>query len=118
MDSTQENAIRFNLESARDRTQHEADRMRLMLAELVLLWEQGSIASTRSKEALIVKAKFEAAKTLLNEFDREIELARGNKALMRFLDARARQSQALSLGTVKTQLGIGTARRRPARRRT
>ena len=48
MNSTQENAIRFNLESARDRAQHEADRMRLMLAELVLLWEQGSIASTRS----------------------------------------------------------------------
>ena len=54
----------------------------------------------------------------LDDFDREIELARGNKALMRLLDARARQSQALSLGTVKTQLGIGTARRRPARRRT
>ncbi len=53
----------------------------------------------------------------LDDFDREIELARGNKALMRLLDARARQSPALSLGTVKTQLGIGTARRRPARRR-
>ena len=54
----------------------------------------------------------------LDDFDREIELARGNKALMRLLDARARQSQALSLGTVKTQLGIGTTRRRSARRRT
>src|SRR5437879_1962940 len=53
----------------------------------------------------------------LDDFDREIELARGNKALMRLLDARARQSQALSLGTVKTQLRIGTTRRRPARRR-
>ena len=53
----------------------------------------------------------------LDDFDREIELARGNKALMRLLDARARQSQALSLGTVKAQLGIGTERRRPARRR-
>ena len=53
----------------------------------------------------------------LDDFDREIELARGNKALMRLLDARARQSQGLSLGTVKTQLGIGTTRRRSARRR-
>lgn len=53
----------------------------------------------------------------LDDFDREIELARGHKALMRLLDARARQSQSLSLGTVKTQLGIGTARRRAARRR-
>jgi len=41
--------------------------MRLMLAELVLLWEQGSIASTRSKEALIVKAKFEAARKLIDD---------------------------------------------------
>ena len=54
----------------------------------------------------------------LDDFDREIELARGNKALMRLLDALARQSQGLSLGTVKTQLGIGTTRRRSARRRT
>jgi len=53
----------------------------------------------------------------LDDFDREIEFTRGNKALMRLLDARARQSRALSLGTVKTQLGIGTARRRSARRR-
>ena len=53
----------------------------------------------------------------LDDFDREIELTRGNKALMRLLDARARQSQALSLGTVKTQLGVGAERRRPARRR-
>ena len=52
----------------------------------------------------------------LDDFDREIELARGNKALMRLLDARARQSQALSLGTVKAQLGVGTGRRRSARR--
>ena len=53
----------------------------------------------------------------LDDFDREIELTRGNKALMRLLDARARQSQTLSLGTVKAQLGIDAARRRPARRR-
>ena len=33
----------------------------------------------------------------LDDFDREIELARGNKALMRLLDARSRQSQAFPL---------------------
>ena len=65
MNSTQENAIRFNLESARDRAQHEADRMRLMLEELVLLWEQGSIAA-RSKKAAAVKAQFEAARKLID----------------------------------------------------
>lgn len=69
MNSTQENAIRFNLESARDRAQHKAARMRLMLAELLLLWEQGSIAPARSKEALVVKAKFEAASKLLKELE-------------------------------------------------
>ena len=69
MNSTQENAIRFNLESARDRAQHKADRMRLMLEELVLLWEHGSIAPARFKEASVAKAKFEAAPKMLNELD-------------------------------------------------
>lgn len=66
MDSTQENAIRFNLESARDRSQQEADQLRLMLRELVLLWEQGSIAA-RIKKAAAVKATFETARKLLDE---------------------------------------------------
>jgi hypothetical protein len=54
----------------------------------------------------------------LDDFGREIELARGNKSLMRLLDTRARQSRVLSLGTVKAQLGVGAARRRSSRRRT
>ena len=53
----------------------------------------------------------------LDDFDREIEFTRGNKALMRLLDTRARQSRALSIGTVKAQLGISATRRRSARRR-
>ena len=53
----------------------------------------------------------------LDDFDREISLARGNKALMRLLDTRARQPRTLSLGTVKTQLGLSPANRRLARRR-
>ena len=66
MNSTQENAIRFNLESARDRSQQEADQLRLMLRELVLLWEQGSIAA-RLKKAAAVKTKFETARRLIDE---------------------------------------------------
>ena len=66
MNSTQENAIRFNLESARDRSQQEAEQLRLMLWELVLLWEQGSIAA-RSKKAAAVKAQFEAARKLIDD---------------------------------------------------
>jgi len=69
MNSTQENAIRFNLESARDRSQLEADRLRLMLRELVLLWEQGSI-SPRLKRAADVKAKFETARRLIDELQK------------------------------------------------
>ncbi|TAL12289.1 MAG: hypothetical protein EPO02_02165 [Nitrospirae bacterium] len=96
MHPAQENAIRFNLESARDRARQEADLLRLMLRELIMLWEQGILAA-RPKKAAAVKVKFETAKALFDDFDREIEPARGNKALMRLLD---------------------TARRRPARRRT
>lgn len=66
MNSTQENAIRFNLESARDRSRQEADQLRLMLRELVLLWEQGSIAA-RVKKAAAVETKFESARRLINE---------------------------------------------------
>ena len=66
MNSTQENAMRFNLESARDRSQKEADQLRLMLRELVLLWEQGSIAA-RVKKAAAVKAQFETARRLIDE---------------------------------------------------
>jgi hypothetical protein len=66
MNTTQENAIRFNLESARDRAQSKTDQMRLMLLELVLLWEQGKIRGAHSKGAAVVKAKFETAKRLLN----------------------------------------------------
>jgi len=63
MHTTQKNAIRFNLESARDRAQQEADLLRLMLRELILLWEQGIIAA-RAEKAAAVKAKFETARKL------------------------------------------------------
>ncbi len=53
----------------------------------------------------------------LDDFGREIELTRGNKALMRLLDTRARQPHTLSLEAVKAQLGIRTGHRRPVHRR-
>ena len=67
MNTTQENAIRFNLESARNQAQYKADQMRLLLLELVLLWEQGKIACAHSKEAAAVKSKFEMAAKLLRD---------------------------------------------------
>ena len=67
MNTTQENAIRFNLESARDRAQNKAAQMRLMLLELVLLWEHGKITCADSKEAAIIKSKFETGRRLLKD---------------------------------------------------
>lgn len=43
----------------------------------------------------------------IEDFNREIELTRQNKALMRLLKARARQAEIISLEEAKTRLGIG-----------
>jgi hypothetical protein len=43
----------------------------------------------------------------IDDFDREIELTRGNHKLMAFLEARARQKETVSLADAKTELGIG-----------
>ncbi len=42
----------------------------------------------------------------IDDFDREIELTRQNKALMKLLDERARQTKTLKAAEVKNQLGI------------
>lgn len=42
----------------------------------------------------------------VDDFNREIELARQNRALMRFLDARARQSETLSSEETRELLGL------------
>jgi len=68
MNTTQENAVRFNLESARDKAQYKADQMRLMLLELVVLWEQGKITCAHSKGAAVVKSKFETARQFLRDW--------------------------------------------------
>ena len=42
----------------------------------------------------------------IDDFDREIELTRQNKALMKLLDERARQTKTLKAAEVKNQLEI------------
>ena len=53
----------------------------------------------------------------VDDFDREIELARQNRALMKFLDSRARQAETVSSEEVRNLLGLGgsSARREPRR---
>jgi hypothetical protein len=48
----------------------------------------------------------------IDDFDREIELARQNKALMKFLDARARQTETVSLDQAATLLGLNKRAKR------
>jgi len=53
----------------------------------------------------------------LDDFNREIELARQNRALMNFLDSRARQTEAVSSEQVRNLLGLaGASDRREPRR--
>jgi hypothetical protein len=42
----------------------------------------------------------------VHDFDREIELTRQNRALMKFLDARGRQTETVSLQEARTRLGL------------
>ena len=42
----------------------------------------------------------------VDDFNREIELARQNRALMKFLEARARQTETVSFEEAKTMLGL------------
>ena len=42
----------------------------------------------------------------VSDFDREIELTRENRALMKFLDSRARQRKRTPLSDVKRRLGL------------
>ena len=42
----------------------------------------------------------------IDDFNREIELTRQNKKLMKFLERRARQTKTIPLDEVKVQLGI------------
>jgi len=42
----------------------------------------------------------------IDDFDREIELTRKNKRLMKLLDERGKQTKTLGLREVKAQLGL------------
>jgi hypothetical protein len=42
----------------------------------------------------------------IDDFSREIELTRQNKALMKFLDSRARQTETVSLEEPSASLGL------------
>jgi hypothetical protein len=47
----------------------------------------------------------------VDDFNREIELARQNRALMRFLDARARRTETVSPEEARGLLGLARSRR-------
>ena len=42
----------------------------------------------------------------INDFNREIELTQHNKALMRLLDARGKQTKTFKASEVKKQIGV------------
>ena len=42
----------------------------------------------------------------IDDFNREIELTRQNKALMKFLDARGKQTKTVGSGEMRKQLGL------------
>ncbi len=53
----------------------------------------------------------------VDDFNREIGLARQNRPLMRFLDARARQTETVSSEEARNLLGLaGSSARREGRR--
>lgn len=60
------------------------------------------------KENIIIRtddgAEFILAE--IDDFNREIELTRQNKKLMKCLDARAKQTKAVHLAKAKAELGI------------
>jgi hypothetical protein len=43
----------------------------------------------------------------IDDFDREIALTRQNRQLMKFLDARGKQTQTVSVAEARRRLGIG-----------
>lgn len=43
----------------------------------------------------------------LDDFDREIELTRGNRRLMELLDRRARQTRTVPIEEARARLGLG-----------
>ncbi len=65
------------------------------------------LRSSRGREFILAE---------VDDFNREIELTRQNKKLMRFLERRARQMQTLSLEDAKKQLGLNGTSKGPQRK--
>ena len=66
----------------------------------------------RARRENIILRSPEGAEFILAEvddFNREIELTRRNKAFMKFLDDRAQQTEAVSLQKAKVLLGLDPA---------
>jgi hypothetical protein len=67
-----------------------------------------SLLKKAQKGALILRSP-EGQEFILAEvddFNREIELTRQNKALMKFLDTRGKQTKTVKAADVKKQLGL------------
>jgi hypothetical protein len=69
--------------------------------------KRGQLVSVRGEEFILAE---------VDDLNREIELARQNRALMRFLDSRARQTETVSSEEVRNLLGLpGSRARRESR---
>ena len=60
------------------------------------------------KENIVLRARDGAEFVLaeIHDFGREVELARQNKKLMKFLEVRAKQRKTIPLAEVKAELGL------------
>jgi hypothetical protein len=70
---------------------------------------------TRARRENVILRSPEGEEFILAEvddFNREIELARQNHALMKFLDSRARQTETVSSEEVRNLLGLAGSRSR------
>jgi len=67
-----------------------------------------SLLTKATREALILRSpkgqEFILAE--IDDFNREIELTRHNKALMKLLDSRGKQTKIVKAADVKKQLGL------------
>lgn len=60
------------------------------------------------KENIVLRARDGAEFILaeIHDFNREIELARQNKKLMKFLETRAKQTKTIPLAKLRAELGL------------
>jgi len=60
------------------------------------------------KENIVLRTKdgMEFILAEIHDFNREIELARQNNKLMKFLEARAKQTKTIPLSKVRADLGL------------